>query len=277
MNLFSEEFDAKTIWTTFAEMRIMHRLIAFFMVVGIQTMNGQEYSDLIVTNTNDTLKCRIIGLQEIDDSPDFLQFEKVNGPGQGKIPMTMVLNYRMNGDWIGSDKITIEDVFENPAERLLNSVILDDKSLSTTELKTQFKNWGQTHFVNFNEVLVGETENQITINYIEEYTFRAALGVPVSVKHYIRLVCQIKEGRLRVLMFDDGNCFVPSSQYSASTAARSYYISDFFKDNTPIDKDSSPVNFRRIRSFQKETSSMKTALQQILTVKSNTGILNEDW
>lgn len=232
--------------------------------------------DLIVSNQKDTFECTILGSPEDEKAPEFLQFEKPNNAGKGRIPMQMVLDFRKDGIWHGNGTIKLSDVFEEPSERLLKSIVLESPGSSAKSLKMKFKNWAQSRFVNLEEVLVGETDSQLTINYIEEYSYRAGLGMSVSISHYVRMICQFKEGKLRVLLFDDGNCFVPSSQYTPSVSARSYYMDSFFNKDGLVVKEYTRVQYRRMLAFNNEINNMLNSVKDILKADAD-GVLNEDW
>lgn len=90
---------------------------------------------------------------------------------------------------------------------------------------------GAKRFVNLKEVLVGETDEQLVFNYIDDNMFIKTLGLSNSYSWYIRLVVQFKDEKMRVQYFDDGNTFQPGSQYGPSLKARTYKLSNYFKES----------------------------------------------
>jgi hypothetical protein len=95
-------------------------------------------------------------------------------------------------------------------------------------------NWGSTHFVNLKEVLVGETEDQLVFNYITNDFYLKTMGMVTQVSWYVRMVTQVKDGRIRVQLYDDGNAYKPGS-YSGGVStpamqSRTYHLSYYFKD-----------------------------------------------
>jgi hypothetical protein len=82
------------------------------------------------------------------------------------------------------------------------------------------------------EVLVSETKEQLVFNYITESFFIRSLGINTYKSWYIRMVVQIKDNKIKISLYDDGNAFWAGS-YSGgvsvpSTPARKYRFSDYF-------------------------------------------------
>jgi hypothetical protein len=116
----------------------------------------------------------------------------------------------------------------------MNQKVIQVDSVLSDELIKRVKNWGSTHFVNLKEILVGGTEDQLVFNYITDDFYVKTMGMVTGVSWYIRMVVQVKDGRIRVQLFDDGNAYKPGS-YSGCLGtpgmqARAYHLTDCFKD-----------------------------------------------
>ena len=127
-------------------------------------------------------------------------------------------------------KLYIDSLYENKNENIIFSGIHKYDSVSKPELIKKVKNWAGTKFVNLKEVLVGETEDQMVLNYITSSFFIKNMGMRSSIDWYIRLVIQFKDGKIRCSFYDDGNVMMLPTQYSSSVPARTIKLKDYFKE-----------------------------------------------
>lgn len=126
----------------------------------------------------------------------------------------------------------IDSFYMDKTQNLIYSEIQEFDSLSQEQLNIKVKNWAGTNFVNMKEILVSETNEQLVFNYIDETFYIKTLGRPTYKTWYIRMVVQIKDNKIKVSLFDDGNGFWAGS-YSGgvsvpATQARTYRFSDYF-------------------------------------------------
>jgi len=126
----------------------------------------------------------------------------------------------------------IDSFYVNKTEFLMYSVVQEFDSLSQDQLNIKIKNWAGTNFTNMKEVLVSETKEQLVFNYITESFYIKTLGMATYKNWYIRMVVQIKDNKIKISIYDDGNCFWPGS-YSGgvsvpSVSARTYKFQDYF-------------------------------------------------
>lgn len=133
---------------------------------------------------------------------------------------------------VSFSQLHIDSLYENKDELLIYSVVGEFDSLSQDVINTKVKNWAGTNFVNMKEVLVSETKDQLVFNYITESFFIRSLGMNTHRSWYIRMVVQIKDNKIKISLYDDGNSFWAGS-YSGgvsvpSTPARKYRFSDYF-------------------------------------------------
>jgi len=133
-----------------------------------------------------------------------------------------------------NDKLPIDSLLENKDENLIISRVIEVEGLKKDELKNKIKNWGSTKFVNLKEVLVSETDDQLVMNYIDKSYYVKSGKYSVTVDWYIRLVIQFKDGKIKCSYFDDGNAFIPSSQYSASLSRGTYKLKTYFKEEDGV-------------------------------------------
>ena len=126
------------------------------------------------------------------------------------------------------ETIHIDSVFQNKDENLLFSKVILLDSVSQSNLKQRVKNWAGTTFQNMNEVLVSETESQLVFNYIESSKF-SSMGAYYDFLEYTRIIVQLKDNKVKISFFDDGNVFRLGSGNLPSIKARSQYIKDNFK------------------------------------------------
>ncbi len=72
-------------------------------------------------------------------------------------------------------------------------------------------------------------------NYITKDFYIKTMGMVTQVSWYVRMVVQVKDGRIRVQLYDDDNAYQPGSYSGAVSTpaiqARTYHLSDYFKDN----------------------------------------------
>lgn len=129
-------------------------------------------------------------------------------------------------------QLHIDSFYMDKTQNLIYSEIQEFDSLSQEQINTKVKNWAGTKFVNMKEVLVSETKEQLVFNYITETFYIKTLGMSQYKTWYIRMVIQIKDNKIKVSLFDDGNGFWAGS-YSGgvsvpSVQARRYRFSDYF-------------------------------------------------
>jgi hypothetical protein len=126
----------------------------------------------------------------------------------------------------------IDSLYIDKEQFLINQKIIIVDSVSREELINRVKNWGGVSFVNLKEVLVSETQDQLVFTYISSGFYSKAFGITSTLDWYIRMVVQVKDGRVRVQQFDDGNTFRPGSYNGGVSVpamkARLYHLDDYF-------------------------------------------------
>lgn len=156
-------------------------------------------------------------------------------------------------DASGVEIFHIDSLFEDSSHLMFTSKVVEVPGADQAEIKRRILNYAGFAFRDLSKVLVSESDDQLVLNYIESASFKS-LGTPTSLKEYVRLVIQIKEGRFRLIAYDDGNVFIPgtySKTYSSpSVAARSnYFTNRFGKDGIAKNKGMSKPQFQMIQSM----------------------------
>lgn len=118
----------------------------------------------------------------------------------------------------------VDSFYESKSEYLIHSqkVVFDD-SIGKAQIIQKIKNWSGTKFVNPSEVLVNETQDQLVYNYIQSIVFNNG----VSFKWYVRLIISVKDDKIRLQFFDDGNAYNPNGAYTM--AVRSSHLKGYFQ------------------------------------------------
>jgi hypothetical protein len=174
--------------------------------------------------------------------------------------------------------VTVDSIYENSEELLLSTSIIEfDSNQSVQDLKAKFKNWSGIRFRNLSEVLVSETDNQIVLNYIDNYIWDAGFGGNIKVGNYYKLIAQFKTGKMRIVIYDDGNTFIPSNSGAPSVAAHSTHYRNYFRNKTEFkNKGMNKVVYRRIRGYIDLNRSFLKTMEQELK-KPTEKILTDDW
>lgn len=134
-----------------------------------------------------------------------------------KVPINPLL---VNG------KLPIDSFYEDKAELLITSKVVIFDSIKQADLLRKVKNWSSTKFISLKDVLVSETDNQLTINYIDNSFYSKTFVGITYIKFYVRLVVQFKDGKIKYSFHDDGIV----ADIAASISARAYHIKDYFKE-----------------------------------------------
>jgi hypothetical protein len=136
--------------------------------------------------------------------------------------------------FFAKSQFQIDSLYSDKEQLLINQKVIIVDSVSREELINRIKNWGGVSFVNLKEVLVSETQDQLVFTYVSSGFYVKSMGITSTLDWYVRMVVQVKDGRIRVQQFDDGNVFRPGS-YSGgvsvpATQARVYHLNDYFVD-----------------------------------------------
>lgn len=116
----------------------------------------------------------------------------------------------------------IDSLYEDKTEYLLHSkkVILED-SVGKAQIIQRIKNWSGTKFINPSEVLVNETQDQLVYNYIKSLELSN-----VTFNWYIRLIISVKDDKVRLQYYDDGNAYYTIG--TTATPARSSHLKGYY-------------------------------------------------
>jgi len=175
------------------------------------------------------------------------------------ILMMSLLTLTTNG------QMQIDEFYDNKSEYLIYSIVENFDSTSQDELIIRVKNWGGTNFVNMKQVLVSETKEQLVFNFITKSFFITTLGTDNTYDWYIRMVVQVKDNKIKISLFDDGNC------YFGGVSARTYKFLDYFKNG--VSRKPHNNGFINVRK-----SCVSTANSLVTSIKNvSVNGSNNDW
>jgi hypothetical protein len=173
-------------------------------------------------------------------------------------------------------QMQVDSFYQNKNEHLIYSQVEVLDSMSQDEINIKVRNWGGTKFVNMKEVLVSETKEQLVFNYITESFFIKSLGMTNTYGWYIRMVVQMKDNKIKISVYDDGNSFHPGSYSGGVTVPsipprRNKFLVYFNKDGVCRKPYNGGLESVRV-------SCLKTTNGLIDSIKSN-GVTetNNDW
>lgn len=127
---------------------------------------------------------------------------------------------------VAKSQVKYSTYYENKENLLIHSEIINFDSLPREKIMLKIKNWAGLTFVNAENVIVSETVEQIVFNY-EIKIQTIALGIKSNAPWLIRLIIQVKDNKIRLQFYDDGNAFWYSSE--GSIKARTHRLNYLFK------------------------------------------------
>ena len=176
------------------------------------------------------------------------------------------------------ETIHIDSVFQNKDENLLFSKVISLDSVSQSNIKQRVKNWAGTTFLNMNQVLVSETESLLVFNYIESSKF-SSMGVNYDYPEYTRIIVQMKDNKVKISFFDDGNVLRPGSSNFPSIKARSQYIKDNFKDKEILQNSglAGKPRYQSVNWYYQRVKMTMVSLESGVKIESNQTIAESDF
>jgi hypothetical protein len=165
----------------------------------------------------------------------------------------------------------IDSFYENRSEYLIHTVKISlGDSVGKAQLIERVKNWSGTKFVNPKEVLVNETNDQLVYNYIQSLVFNNG----VSFKWYVRLLVSVKDDKIRLQFYDDGNVFYTIG--TISNPSRSSHLKNYFVKEDGIFPRK--MNNSALVNFKNEVKSTSVGLENyIKNAKSQSTPKKDDW
>lgn len=130
------------------------------------------------------------------------------------------------------DTLSIDSIYVNHSEYLIEERIIEIDSASTSELMKRFENWAGTTFKNYEKVRTSKTDNQITLDYI--------VSTGLVMDWYVRLVVEFKDGKVRLRFYDEGNTAYFGNP---NISARSYHFTSYFNSDKVIIYKTKPGAF----------------------------------
>ena len=178
-----------------------------------------------------------------------------------------------------SEKIVLDDFYQDKDNYLIYSVTDTFDTIQRAILIDKIKNWASLNFVNMNEVLVSETQTQLVFNYINNTFYQKSLLGKLYRSWYYRLVIQMKDDRVKISIYDDGNAYWAGSysQYGSvsATSARIYTFRSLAFKKNGYSRGSDPKPLLKVKQncIDKATSIIKA----IRTQENPTNVKEETW
>lgn len=113
------------------------------------------------------------------------------------------------------DTLYSNEIYNDVNSNLFIDTILNFDSISKNDLINSFENWGSVTFRDYEKVRVSKTDNLISLIFIES-------------KQYVKMDVKFKDGKIKILIFDDGNVYEPATNYSVAKQSRSFYLKQYF-------------------------------------------------
>jgi hypothetical protein len=114
------------------------------------------------------------------------------------------------------DTLYSNQIYLDVNSNLFIDTVINFDSILKNDLINSFENWAGVTFRDYEKVRVAKTENLISLVFIEN-------------KHYVKMDVKFKDGKMKILIFDDGNVYEPSTSYSVAILSRSFYLKEYFK------------------------------------------------
>lgn len=176
------------------------------------------------------------------------------------------------------NSLTIDSIYENPSELLLRTKKIElDTNLNIQPLKQLFKKWIVMNFKDINSILELETDDQITIKFIMAYSYTGYMGMIATTENYYKLTALFKKGKIRFLLFDAGNAYIPATSSSPAYPAHSFNQTMYFKNKTSIqDKGANKIWFRAISAYMEKNRNFMFQLEKEF-LNRESSLLNNNW
>jgi len=153
-----------------------------------------------------------------------------------------------------------DSLYKDRQSYLMIEKIVQVPNKTQKEIHSLIKEWGGVNFRSLKDVITSDSESQITMVFVKS-------GI-ISYEWYVRSVIQIKDGRFRIQLFDDGNCFVGG----LNIRERSYHLDFFF--NNDVLKNQRKINVMLM--FYDNLTQMVDNLREY-TNNQNSSKPKDDW
>ena len=172
-------------------------------------------------------------------------------------------------------KMTLDDFYQDKSNYLIYSVVDTFDTIQRDVLITRIKNWAGLKFVNVNKVLVGETQSQLVFNYIDDTYYQKTILMKFHRDWYYRLIIQMKDDRVKISIYDDGNAFWPGNSAGPGLSARTYHFATYtFKKNGEY-RGSDPTPLLNVK--QKCIDDINSIIKAIQTQEKTSNVEEETW
>lgn len=177
-----------------------------------------------------------------------------------------------------SDVIKIEDVYEDPANLLLKSDVIELPGKSTAELKEMVDNWANSYFANAKENWADREENSTKFSCLIPFEMESIIGGGLITAHYyIVMMVEFKDGKVRYKLYDDGNEYEPETENTSAYPAHSYYYKDWFDKNGEIENKGffRKARFIAVNAFNQKIIDLTTNFKAVMLGEEDNS--DDDW
>lgn len=174
-------------------------------------------------------------------------------------------------------QITIGEFYEDEETYLISSSVVEVDSMSQSDIISKIKNWGGVNFANMREVLVSETDNQLVFNYTTSSFYMKTLGMKSTLTWYIRLFVQVKEGRYKLSMYDDGNAFMSGGHGVPSLSARTNHIDMYFQNKSSKERHQTKAKKMFSDGIESLKLNCEKTMEDITESVNSKEMVDNDW
>jgi hypothetical protein len=153
-----------------------------------------------------------------------------------------------------------DSLYKDRQSHLMIEKIVQVPNKTQKEIHSLIKEWGGLNFRSLKDVITSESDGIITMVFVKS-------GI-ISYDWYVRSVIQIKDGRFRIQLYDDGNCFIGG----LNVQERTYHLDFFF--NNDVLKSSRKIN--GMLMFYDSLTQTVDDLRDYTNNKTS-GKSNDDW
>lgn len=170
-----------------------------------------------------------------------------------------VLSFGQKENLLVNGELPLDSFYQDKSTMLIFSNVSLFDSLKQGALVTKVNNWGATHFNNLKEVLVGETDDQLTFNFIDKSYYIKSLGIKTAMSWYIRLTIQFKDGKIKYSFYDDGNL------RTSVLRDKQYFFKAYFKGDDPTMIARGPNKDGMLKVYENQKDLIASLNKYILT------------
>jgi hypothetical protein len=130
---------------------------------------------------------------------------------------------------VAQSQMHLDSLYADKSQLLFNQKTILVNSVSKSDLIKKLKDWGWLNYSKFEDVLVYETENQLTLNYVSKDFQERKKDESYQYNWKIKTVIQVEDGKVIIQQFDDGK---DVSTSEVTNTNKELHLTDFFQSNS---------------------------------------------